>query len=234
MSSTGGTSKSKKGFRGLLHNPFSRSSSHLSTSSRPTARASFSSAVPNEVQPSSRGSGELGVPPSTSERPGALHSASSPGAISAVADVPANPQLDSADTPTATEPTTTIKNTVWMGLKSSLQGLRDNPGVFSHLSLAAGILLECFEGVEIAARNQEDYEDLAKELTALSGSLAELIGAPTPLTKSISNFELDIEQQANAIKDRMTRGRTGRFLAAKEDEGDIVSEPDNTNRYKER
>ncbi|CAE6449608.1 unnamed protein product, partial [Rhizoctonia solani] len=228
MSSTGGTSKSKKGLRGFWRDTFSRSSSNLpapSTSSRPTARASFSSVAPNEAQPSSQGSGALGVPSSTSERPSNLHSASAPGAISAVTDALANPPPDSTDAPVVVdsdETATTIKNAVWMGLKTSLQGLRDNPGVFSHLSLAAGILLECFEGMETAARNQGDYEDLAKELASLSGSLAEFIKAPTPFTKSISNVELDIEQQAKEIKDRMTRGTAGRFLAAKEDEEDVV------------
>ncbi|CAE6461794.1 unnamed protein product, partial [Rhizoctonia solani] len=120
------------------------------------------------------------------------------------------------------EPTTTIKNVMWMGLKTSLQGLRDNPGIFSHLSLAAEMLLECFEGIETAARKQEDYEDLAKELAALSGSLAELVKTPTSFTKSISNFELDIKREATEIEAKMTRGPTGRFAVAKEDEEDIV------------
>ncbi|CAE6446186.1 unnamed protein product, partial [Rhizoctonia solani] len=231
MSSTGETSKSEQEFRGSGRDAFSRSSSNLptpSTSSRPAARASFSSVVPDEVLPSSRGSGELDVPSSTSEPPGTLHSASAPGAISAAADLTANPRPHSTDTDTDTdtdtEPTTTIINAAWIGLKTSLQGLRDNPGIFSRLSLAAGMLLECFEGVEAAARNQEDYEDLAKGLAALSGSLAELVKTPTPFTKSISHFELDIEQAATEIKLRMTAGPAGRFLVAKEDEEGAIQE----------
>ncbi|KAG8739565.1 hypothetical protein FRC11_000647 [Ceratobasidium sp. 423] len=228
MSSAGETSKSKKGFRGFLRDTLSRSSSHLPAPSAPpraSSRASFSSVTPIEAQELSPESGALRVPYSDGERRTALQPVSAQGAISAVANTPANPRPGQPDAPAASdsnETTTTIKSVVWVGLKTSLQGLRDNPGVFSHLSLAAGILLECFEGVETAARSQDDYEDLAKELAALSASLAEFIRTPTPLTKSISNVEMEIERQAKEIKDRVDRGSAGRFSAAKADEEDVV------------
>ncbi|KDN39373.1 hypothetical protein RSAG8_08890, partial [Rhizoctonia solani AG-8 WAC10335] len=90
--------------------------------------------------------------------------------------------------------------------------------------MAAGILLECFDGIETAARNQEDYEDLAKELTTLSETLTECIKAPTPppMTKCISSVGGEIERQVEEIKMKGTRGAGGRFMMAKEDEEDVM------------
>ncbi|CAE6531321.1 unnamed protein product [Rhizoctonia solani] len=219
---------SKKGFLSPVRNFFRRSSSNPSppvTLPHPAPHKS-SSRAEVEIHRPDEASREAELAQSSEEPSVVLQPVSASGAISAAPE-PNNPQpeLPPADTPAALDPVETtpaITNPIWAGLKTTLQGLRDNSGVFSHLSLAAGILLECFDGVETAARNREDYDDLGQELAALSGSLAELVKAPTPLTKSISSVEIEIKLQTKEIKDRMTRGPTGRFLAAKEDEDDIL------------
>ncbi|CAE6422401.1 unnamed protein product [Rhizoctonia solani] len=91
------------------------------------------------------------------------------------------PTLLPANTPTAISGAsiTQITNPTWIGLRASLRALRDTPGVFGPLTSVAGVLLDCFDAIEVAARNQKDYEDLARELAALSESLAQHFkGAP--------------------------------------------------------
>ncbi|CUA75297.1 Vegetative incompatibility protein HET-E-1 [Podospora anserina] [Rhizoctonia solani] len=202
MSSTPGTPKQKKGFQRLFQNPFSRFSSHLSapsTTSLPQAprdpSLSGSSKVPG-------GSGDIDAVPNLSSAPVASHLASAPATLKAES----------------------ITNEVWIGLRSSLQGLGGASGLFPHLASAAGILLECFNGIESAARNQQDYEHLAKELTTTTESLAEIIKAPTPpsLTKCITGITLDIKSQAEGIKQKSTGGTIGRMVVAKEDEEDVI------------
>ncbi|KAG8680436.1 hypothetical protein FRC11_002499 [Ceratobasidium sp. 423] len=107
-------------------------------------------------------------------------------------------------------------------MRTSLQALRDASSGFSHLSEAARILLECFDSVETAARNQNEYDDLAGELTTLTESLAGLMKAPIAMTKSISSVEIAIKEQAKEIKGRMTRGSAGRLFAARADEEDVM------------
>ncbi|CAE6526693.1 unnamed protein product [Rhizoctonia solani] len=127
---------------------------------------------------------------------------------------------------TETDATHTITNTIWNGLRSTLQGLGAVSDAFPTLSAAAGILLECFDGIEAAARSQQDYEELAKELATMGESLMEHIKPPTPapMTKCISSVGIGIEQQAKLIKNKMTRGEGGRLLAAKEGEEDVIKQ----------
>ncbi|CAE6477530.1 unnamed protein product [Rhizoctonia solani] len=227
MSSRTGASTPKKGFRDSLRGVFVRSSSHLATSltSSPQtgARSSFSAGAPNKADalnaaPTSR--------PLNSEQIAAPHSQSAPSAIStgAANPQPGLPPTENQDDLDTTETNSMVTNMVWAGLKSSLQGLRDHSGVFPGLSMVAGILLECFDGIETAARNQEDYEDLARELTTLSESLAEYVNAPTPpsVTKCISSITSEMKQQAEEVKNKKTRGEGGRLLVAKADEEDVI------------
>ncbi|CAE6501077.1 unnamed protein product [Rhizoctonia solani] len=112
----------------------------------------------------------------------------------------------------------------WIALGSSLQKLKDNPGVFSRLSVAAGILLECFDGIEMAARNQEDYEILAKEFKGITESLVESNMASTPplISKCMSNITSEIERRADEIKNKRGRGEGVQFWFAKADEEDVM------------
>ncbi|CAE6504046.1 unnamed protein product [Rhizoctonia solani] len=115
-------------------------------------------------------------------------------------------------------------NQVWAGLRVSLQGLGKASGVFSHLASAASILLECFDGLETAARNRSDYEDLARELTNLIKSLeahTNTTGSPST-TKCISGITIEIKQQAEEISKIRTRDAVGRFRAAKVGEENVL------------
>ncbi|KEP48259.1 vegetative incompatibility protein HET-E-1 [Rhizoctonia solani 123E] len=166
--------------------------------------------------------------PSNSQRNAAPQSKSDPSAIDTGAADPrlGLPPTDGPSVLDTIETTTTATNVVWAGFKSSLQGLRDHSGVLPGLSMVAGILLECFDGIETAARNQDDYEDLARELTTLNASLAEYINASvSPLiTKSISSITSEMKQQVEEVKRKRNRGAGGQFWVAKEDEEDVIKQ----------
>ncbi|KAH7339070.1 hypothetical protein B0J17DRAFT_717490 [Rhizoctonia solani] len=230
MSTTTGASKSKKsGIRSFLRNSFSRSSSNLSTQASPPPHITQALSSPNELRVpdvESHSSGALALPPSTVERSATPHSASVPSTLSAV---PANPRpsLSPTDVPATSEPTKTTKtvtNEVWAGLHTSLQALGRISAGFPHLASAVSILLECFDVIETAARNQKDYEDLARELTKLNGTLMEHTNGPavSTLTKCISSITMEIKHQAEEIKKKATRDTIGRLLVVKEDEEDVV------------
>ncbi|CAE6501994.1 unnamed protein product [Rhizoctonia solani] len=217
MSLTPGGSKVKKGsIRSFFRSPFSRSSSHLSTPST-SSPSSVTQGLSTSDEPGApdvvgRSSGTLALPSSTSERPITSHLASAPSTVSAVPTDP-HPGLSPTKKP--------IMNEVWTGLHTSLQGLGRVSAGFPHLASAASILLECFDGIETAARNQHDYEDLARELTNLNETLMEHTKTPS-MTKCISSITLEIKQQAEEIKNKATHEATGRLLVAKKDEEDVI------------
>ncbi|CAE6483314.1 unnamed protein product [Rhizoctonia solani] len=165
-------------------------------------------------------------PPPSDKRLAVLRPISAPAVVGAK---PTNSQPNSTSMDTSAvlgsaRTTSTNMTAVWGRLKASLQGLRDITGVFPHLSLAVGILLECFDELETAARSQRDYEDLAKELTTLSESLTQYIKPPMPMliTQCISGVAMEIEQQAKDIDNKMRRGTAERLMIAKADEEDVI------------
>ncbi|CAE6393371.1 unnamed protein product [Rhizoctonia solani] len=226
MSSTPGTPKQKKGFQRLFQNPFGRFSSHISapsTTSLPQTPRGPSLSGDSKVP---GGSGDIDTAPNLSSAPVASHLASAPATLKAESISPQPDPVPLVE-PAALEDEatkTTVTNEVWMGLRLSLQGLGGVSGLFPHLASATSILLECFNGIESAARNQQDYEHLAKELTSMTECLTELIKAPTPpsLTRCITGITLDIKSQAEGIKQKSTGGTIGRMVVAKEDEEDVV------------
>ncbi|CUA74670.1 hypothetical protein RSOLAG22IIIB_11392 [Rhizoctonia solani] len=217
MSSTPGTPKQKKGFQRLFRNPFSRFSSHLSapsTASLPQTPRGPSLSGDSQV---TGGSSDIDATPNLSSAPVASHLGSAPATLKAESISPQPDPVPLVE-PAALEDETakiTVTNEVWMGLRSSLQGLGGVSGLFPHLASAAGILLECFNGIESAARNQQDYEHLAKELTTMTESLAEIIKAPTPpsLTKCITGITFEIKGQVEGIKEKSTHGTIRRMIA---------------------
>ncbi|CAE6526684.1 unnamed protein product [Rhizoctonia solani] len=231
MSSRPDKSKSKKGFRGFWRDTFSRSSLHVpgtpESAAQSTLRASSLSGGPRAVNLSSG----LKTPRLAGERPTTSHSMSAPPEINAAPTEPQpNPQPNPVPSDQSSAPehhdftlTETVTNTVWIALRSSLRRLKDKPGIFSGLSVAAGILLECFDGIEIAARSQEDYESLAKQLEMLSESLVDfnMASIPPPTTKCMSNITSEIEHQADEIKKKRSQGG-GRFYFAKADEESVL------------
>ncbi|CAE6362321.1 unnamed protein product, partial [Rhizoctonia solani] len=109
----------------------------------------------------------------------------------------------------------------WASLRVALDGLGSASRVFPHLASAASILLDCFDGLETAARNRSDYEDLTRELTSLIQSLeahTKTPGSPS-MTKCISGIMMEIEQQAEEIG---KRSAPGRFLFAQADEENVL------------
>ncbi|CAE6424681.1 unnamed protein product [Rhizoctonia solani] len=211
MSSKPRAPKQKKGLQRLFRNPFNRPSSHLSTST-----------ISTEPAPRGLSTGIINVA-EVSGTPDEL-SPTSPTTISALS---ANPQPDPSPPNEQSAPVETnieIRNEAWVELRSSLRSLGVVSRVFPNLASAAGILLECFDGIETAARSQQDYENLAREVTTMAESLVELITAPTPpsITKCISGIAIEIKGLAEAIEKKGSTGAAGRILVAKEDEEEVV------------
>ncbi|CUA77650.1 WD repeat-containing protein 5 homolog [Dictyostelium discoideum] [Rhizoctonia solani] len=125
------------------------------------------------------------------------------------------------------EPTdndTSAMNQTWASLRVSLQGLGSVSRAFPQLASAASILLDCFDGLEATARNQSDYEDLARELTGLIESLeahTNTLGSPS-MTKCISGITIEIKQQAEEINKLRIRNAAKKFLVAKADEANVL------------
>ncbi|KAG8709661.1 hypothetical protein FRC11_005339 [Ceratobasidium sp. 423] len=147
-----------------------------------------------------------------------------PPAISAEpANTPPIPRP--ADPPTVTVETYAEKFTsaAWAGLRGSLQSLSNTSGVFGPLADAARILLDCFDTIETAAKNQKDYDDLATELLSLSEALKQdfKASASIRMSKCISGVSIGIKQESEAIKARRDRGMGRKVILAKEDEEDI-------------
>ncbi|CAE6486732.1 unnamed protein product, partial [Rhizoctonia solani] len=220
-----GTSKSKsKGLQRWFRSTFSLSSSRLlppESSSQPSVSQAPSSLGPSgALQAINNRADQHDVLPSTAQVPIAsiTHSMSAPAVI-------ANPGPDSAsaDTPVLAA-ANQITNIAWVGLLASLKTLKDTSGVFGPLASAAGVLLECFGAIETAARNQQDYEDLATELAMLSDSLAQRFNDATPNTvsKCVSSVAFGVKKQTEEIKKKTTQGAKGRILVAKEEEEDLI------------
>ncbi|CUA77653.1 hypothetical protein RSOLAG22IIIB_06706 [Rhizoctonia solani] len=164
--------------------------------------------------------------PPLGELPEPSHSATAP-----IADNNnPNPQHNRPPTAemSASEPAdkeTNSTNQIWASLKLSLKGLGSASRVFPHLASAASILLECFDGLEKAARNLSDHEDLASELTNLIESLeahTKTTRSPS-MTKCISGITIKIKQQAEEIAKMRTRDAVGRFLVAEADEENVTN-----------
>ncbi|CAE6438464.1 unnamed protein product [Rhizoctonia solani] len=211
MPSTTGVPKSKKGFLSFLRNDIrrlsSRSSPPATPSLQPAPQKALSSIVVGETRAPKDTSGATGVTSSSSERRVIFHTVATPAEIR-VESTKSECGSFRADGSSTLDPTgkTAIGNIFWNALRASLQGWRDTPTILVHLSLAAGILLECFDKLEAAAKKQEDYENLAKELTRLSESLTGLTKWSTPIilmTKAISSVDMGVEQQAKKLKQNL-------------------------------
>ncbi|CUA76106.1 WD repeat-containing protein on Y chromosome [Rhizoctonia solani] len=221
------SSKPKKGFRKWLDENFGRpsSKSHPSmpdptASSLPPSRNSFSGPA-NIARVLEHASSTPHLLPPASELSEPSHSVP----VTVAGNEHPNPQPSSPPTaetpvPKPADKETGNMNQVWAGLRVSLQGLANVSGGFSHLASAASILLECFDGIEAAARNQSEYEDLARELTSLIESLkshTNALGSPS-MTKCISGITIEIEKQAEEIDKLKIRNAVRKFLVAKADE----------------
>ncbi|CUA73443.1 putative WD repeat-containing protein alr2800 [Nostoc sp, PCC 7120] [Rhizoctonia solani] len=142
---------------------------------------------------------------------------------------PYSPQLDPPPTniPSALGLTDAIKiqDPAWAKLRSSLCDLRDSSGEFAELASATRLLLECFDGIEKAARKQKDYISLAEELNTTVGVLVQYIKTPIVLvpTYNIIDITTQIEHQAKEIKKIINYGAIRRLGAVNKDKDTVNS-----------
>ncbi|QRW22421.1 Vegetative incompatibility protein HET-E-1 [Rhizoctonia solani] len=120
--------------------------------------------------------------------------------------------------------TSGVKNGAWAGLRLTLKTLRDTPAMFGPLASAANVLLDCFDTIEAVARNQQDYEQLATELDALSKSLVTTCNevAPGSAADCVAGIVNTIKREANEIDSKLERGTGRRALMANADEQDLM------------
>ncbi|ELU39483.1 hypothetical protein AG1IA_06488 [Rhizoctonia solani AG-1 IA] len=143
---------------------------------------------------------------------------------------------------TTTEPVG--DNKAWTSLLASLNKLKGIARLIPSVADAAGVLLDCFDTIEIvlqaAAKSQQDYEDLATELVVLSDILAqqiEGIGSEAvskcvsgvaqyvrvPNTQAMTDRDISaIGRQAEEIKKKRGRAKERRLQQASSDEEDVM------------
>ncbi|KAF8713797.1 WD domain, G-beta repeat, partial [Rhizoctonia solani] len=120
--------------------------------------------------------------------------------------------------------TSGVKSGAWTGLRLTLKTLRDTPAMFGPLVSAANVLLDCFDTIEAVARNQQDYEQLATELDALSKLLVTTCNevAPGSAADCVTGIANTIKREANEIDSKLERGTGRRALMANADEQDLM------------
>ncbi|CCO37843.1 hypothetical protein BN14_12003 [Rhizoctonia solani AG-1 IB] len=116
------------------------------------------------------------------------------------------------------------KSKAWKGLRESLTSLRGSPVMFGPIASAANVLLDCFDTIEVAARNKKDYEDLATELGELSRSLARDYKEPASSSGAscVIGIANEIEREAKEIEKKIGRGTGRQMIATKADEEDLM------------
>ncbi|KAF8746895.1 WD40 repeat-like protein, partial [Rhizoctonia solani] len=142
--------------------------------------------------------------------------------------------------PTRTTTELVGDNKAWTSLLASLKKLKGMARLIPSVADAAGVLLDCFDTIEAAAKSQQDYEDLATELAALSDTLTQQIEGMgseavskcasgvaqyvrVPNTQTMSDRDISaIERQAEEIKKKRGRGKERRLQQASSDEEDVM------------
>ncbi|KAB5590714.1 Vegetative incompatibility protein HET-E-1 [Ceratobasidium theobromae] len=132
-----------------------------------------------------------------------------------------NPPLQSANIRSVTAP---AKPTPWSVLAATLQGLQKASEVFPPLHAATGALLSCLDGFESAATTREGYDDLALELRTMAAFLAQnLQEQRSPrLNSVITEVSELLRGYIEAISEKQKRSFTRRFLAASEQEEELI------------
>ncbi|KAF8747893.1 WD40 repeat-like protein [Rhizoctonia solani] len=102
-------------------------------------------------------------------------------------------------------PLSGVKSGPWEGLRATLKTLRDTPAMFGPLVSAASVLLDCFDIIEAVSSNQQDYEDLATSLDALSKAF-------------MGTYTVNISSSATGC----VQGIVVRVLMASADEQDLM------------
>ncbi|KAB5591052.1 hypothetical protein CTheo_5518 [Ceratobasidium theobromae] len=201
MTSPPTSPKPRKGFRGFLRERYDNFKAHLRPPSQqflniPGSRSNSKSPAPRESLNSTSTAGETSFPAIQAEE--TLHQTNPLSVLAvdssshgfpatkhvAARSATASSTKDSFNTMSAIittpEPTPTLsvltRNPTWTGLGSALRTLHDAARLFPPLQSAIEGLISCIDTWELAVKNRESYEDLARELTALTKSLTQHMG----------------------------------------------------------
>ncbi|KAL5640473.1 hypothetical protein ACGC1H_007653 [Rhizoctonia solani] len=106
------------------------------------------------------------------------------------------------------------QNTLWAGLGTSLEMLKDGSNMIPSFIPPIETLLSCLDGLKTIGRSRSEYEDPTKELTALSESLRHHEDglSSVPMSDAFLSLIISIGDEARAIKAKLERraiGNTG-------------------------
>ncbi|KAF8761809.1 WD40 repeat-like protein [Rhizoctonia solani] len=110
-------------------------------------------------------------------------------------------------------------------LRSELMALSSTSGLLGPIGTVASILLDCFDAIKAAAKNQQEYEDLATDLAQLSELLVKHFGENTSNTTfgSVAGISKQVVDEAMDVKNKSKRGvSTGRLFIDESDEDELM------------
>ncbi|KAB5588491.1 hypothetical protein CTheo_8067 [Ceratobasidium theobromae] len=197
--------KSKKGVRGFLRERLDNFKSQLRSPSQQFLEVSGSRANSRSPPPTERLHGTVDT-----------QNAGTSAAVGSVGSLPEH----TASTPL----TKKNRSPAWAGLGSALRDLHKTTRLFPPLQSAVGALISCLDTWEFAMKNDERREDLARELTTLSNSLAQHIqGARLfRMSNCVANVARSIQEQANLLWKKQNDSMGRRLVGANIDEEDLT------------
>ncbi|GAB1525939.1 hypothetical protein RhiTH_009105 [Rhizoctonia solani] len=110
-------------------------------------------------------------------------------------------------------------------LKSELMALSSTSGLLGPIGTVASKLLDCFDSIKAASKNQQEYEDLATDLAQLNESLVKHFGENTSNTTfgSVAGISKQMVDEAMDVKNKSKRGvSTGRLFIDESDEDELM------------
>ncbi|CAE6484566.1 unnamed protein product, partial [Rhizoctonia solani] len=104
-----------------------------------------------------------------------------------------------------------VQHKFWVDLESSLEALKSGPNTLPNFVSPIETLLSCLGGLKAIGKNRSDYEDLTKEITALSDSLGQYEDglSSIPMSDAFSSLIISIEDEARAIKAKLEDSTIG-------------------------
>ncbi|KAB5587950.1 hypothetical protein CTheo_8608 [Ceratobasidium theobromae] len=116
-----------------------------------------------------------------------------------------------------------IRATAWSGLRNALGALQKGAELFPPLQAAISALGPCVDILERAAKNSQDYIELASELTTLSESLLRhMRSGAIPASDSITNIAISVEHQAKLIGEKQGHWVVKRLMESSADGEDLM------------
>ncbi|CAE6519465.1 unnamed protein product [Rhizoctonia solani] len=226
-----GLSRSRSPTPSQLLLPPSRGTSSLYVgSSEASKSASVISLAKSSIDVPSSGGGATNSPKASGDRRVRVNIVP-PDIATGATEQPFGPDELATSTPVQDLPNTiTIdndpdlerQNTLWAGLGTSLEMLKDGPSMIPSFISPIETLLSCLDGLKTIGRSRAEYEDPTKELTALSESLRHHEGglSSVPISDAFLNLIVSIDDEARAIKAKLEGravGNTGEVNKAEEE-----------------